>query len=375
MAAFFKSIKVRNEEIPALTGIRFLAVSMIFLLHYTTVDKFGVFWNNVFNQLFLGVHLFFILSGFLICYIYSDKARLDKKFLTVFFTKRIARIYPLYFLTTTFVFIVNYIQGHTEHWLPLYLVNITFTKGFSSWYMFTGIFQTWSLTVEETFYALAPFIFLVIKRKNILFGQVIFFYVAGVLLWLFFKHFPFKGLFSSGHFIAMVTFFGRCLEFYLGIWLALYVKKHSLLARPPKPAGWYTYAGLSGMIAVIFCLSFFTKEQMEQVGSYICIMLLRNVAFPLTVILFFYGLITEKSVVKQFFSSRLSILLGRSSYAFFLIHTGIFVSWIYEYITTSVLGIYIGTYILSIILFFCVEQPLRNIVNKWGGQKAVKQEQ
>jgi peptidoglycan/LPS O-acetylase OafA/YrhL len=104
---------------------------------------------------------------------YYEKAELSKKFMGTFFIKRIARVFPLYFLLTTLFFVVYYINGDREHWLGFYLLNITYLKGFSSWFMFTGIYPAWSLTVEETFYVLAPFIFLLIKKRNIFFGQVL----------------------------------------------------------------------------------------------------------------------------------------------------------------------------------------------------------
>src|SRR5690349_17330479 len=107
-------VKNKEDEFPALTGIRFLAVTMIFWHHNSDAVSHG-FLHGIFNHLFLGVELFFVLSGFLICYKYYEPAQLDRSFLIRFFTRRFARVYPLYFLLTTFTFLFLYWEGKTLH--------------------------------------------------------------------------------------------------------------------------------------------------------------------------------------------------------------------------------------------------------------------
>ena len=75
--AAFLSLKAAmadaKKELPELTGIRFIAASMVFLFHYAEVLfplKDRPFAYYFFRQLNTGVSLFFVLSGFLITYRY-----------------------------------------------------------------------------------------------------------------------------------------------------------------------------------------------------------------------------------------------------------------------------------------------------------------
>ena len=182
-----------SKEILSLTGVRFFAVLMIFLFHYAERLPFdSVFLSAIFHQFYLGVQVFFVLSGFVICYKYFDESRIKKIFLFGYYLRRFAKIYPAFFCVVTATFIIWHFKGaKTSSTLGIYLLNITFLKGLSSKYYLTGIGPTWSLTVEEFFYFFAPFIFIYFKRKNFLFAQVPFWWVIGGLFVVIFALCPF----------------------------------------------------------------------------------------------------------------------------------------------------------------------------------------
>jgi len=353
------------KHIPVMTGIRFIAALMIFLFHY------GGGLNDpgsLYRQLFLGVHVFFVLSGFIICYTYYDQVTLSRKFLGSYFVKRFARIYPLFFVLTTLTFIVifkNYAESST--WLKEYLLNISFLKGFSENYFLSGIGPTWSLTVEETFYFLAPFIFFVISNKKILFPQILFLWAVGALLVVIFSSTPFDGFFADAQFVAFVTFFGRCFEFYCGIWLALRLKEakgfQGLKTNWRFPI--FTVVGLAGMIAIIFLLalvgSYYSQPSVETLPG----ILLSNILFPVAVTVFFMGLLIEQTWVNRFLQSPLMQLLGKSSYALFLVHTGIIAVAIQKNISNNIIVLFVLLQLLSILLFKGFEFP----VNRWIRKK------
>ncbi|WP_374226272.1 acyltransferase family protein [Flavobacterium oreochromis] len=99
------------------------------------------------------------LSGFLIANRYFDEKVIWKSY----FINRFARIYPSFFILTTLTFLYTSYKTNVFN-AEIYLSNITFIKGFFNNLKFTGIAQSWSLTVEEFFYLLAPFFLL---RKEI----------------------------------------------------------------------------------------------------------------------------------------------------------------------------------------------------------------
>ncbi|HKP31498.1 MAG TPA: acyltransferase, partial [Chitinophagaceae bacterium] len=172
-----------KQPILQLTGVRFLAVLMVFLYHYNPFVKnynpSGNLLSSIVNEMYAGVGLFFVLSGFLITYNYFKASNFSFDFFRKYMARRFAKIYPVFFIITTVYFIYWWTRGEGgDHLAGVYVLNITFIKGFSQKLMFTGIFQGWSLTVEETFYLLAPLIFLVI-RKGFFFSQILFFILTG----------------------------------------------------------------------------------------------------------------------------------------------------------------------------------------------------
>lgn len=357
----------KPHQIPALTGIRFLAALMIFIFHYA--DRFPFIGTNTqlyLRQLFLGVEVFFVLSGFIIAYTYLEQAELNFSFLKKYFVRRFARIYPLYLLLTitTFVVIFENFESRSD-WFSQLLLNITLLKGFSSNYYLTGIEPTWSLTVEESFYLLAPWAFVLIKKKGILFWQVPVLWLIGFLLVLLFSRFPNYGFFSDRLFTSFVTFFGRCFEFYLGIWLALqYKRKISLFSGYKSKYPVLTLLGSIAMVAILFLLVEIQKmtglsSPLSWEGVAVC-----NLVFPLAVILFLAGLLLEKSWLSIFLSSSLMGLLGRSSYAFFLIHTGIFAMAIQRYFGSNIFLLLVLLMAASIFFYLFFEKPINAFIRR-----------
>lgn len=118
---------------------------------------------------YLGVDLFFVLSGFLITGILID-SRTSPKFFRVFYMRRALRIFPLYYgllaiswLTVVFITPEDkpVLTGHDSMaWFWLYASNIGMAiKG--QWLAsptWVGLGHFWSLAVEEQFYLVWPFV-------------------------------------------------------------------------------------------------------------------------------------------------------------------------------------------------------------------------
>ena len=149
--------------IPALTGLRAIAAYLVFLHHYNPAAT-GTFANRLFEQGYVGVSIFFILSGFLIYHRYADEYFEQENWSwRTYLQNRFARIFPLYALLLLVTVGTNYLLGRTMNW-PLLGVNLTLLKGFFDTYKFSGIAQSWSLTVEACFYLSAPLLFVFLRR-------------------------------------------------------------------------------------------------------------------------------------------------------------------------------------------------------------------
>jgi peptidoglycan/LPS O-acetylase OafA/YrhL len=350
----------QKNYFPALTGLRALAAFMVFFHHVNPFRDEGQFklLYSFTHELYIGVSLFFVLSGFLIYWRYADLLIQNKGWFASYIQNRLSRIYPLYFLLSTFTFIVLWKTDKLvfgKESVYVFLANITLLKGFFNDWKFTGLGQGWSLTVEECFYFTAPLLFIGYKRLKFVLPFIILGIGFGFVF--LFRHMNFYGLFSDFHFMMMYTFFGRCFEFFVGISLARYLKNE----REPRQTSLITYAGLLGILTVVFILSLLKGDAASGIDHPIGI-LVNNFALPVITALLIYGLVREKTWVQKILASELFEILGKSSYAFYLLHAGIFFSAIYHYITTDTFLIFLTLNALSIICYYLVEKPLHE---KW----------
>lgn len=160
--------------LPRLDGLRGIAIALV-LIHsltlLTQVDSIASrFVHGLFAFGWVGVQLFFVLSGFLITGILLE-TRQRPHYFKNFYIRRALRIFPLYYATLVVAFIVlpaighmpQVYQGDAQHqarfWL--YLTN---------WYTDTGIgfSHYWSLALEEQFYLIWPLIVYAARPRSLL---------------------------------------------------------------------------------------------------------------------------------------------------------------------------------------------------------------
>ncbi len=292
-----------GSQIPALTGVRALAAYLVFFHHHKTswlvVGPLALWW-----ELHVGVTLFFVLSGFVITWRYDRQGPRRESFLRGYFVNRFARIYPLYWalLVPTMLF-------WGERSARVWLLNLTVFSCFDS-----GIPQAWSLRVEEFFYLAAPLIFFGWRRHPLLPLGVAAAALAAA-----------TGLLADPRHLLLYTFLGRFFEFYAGIWLAKHVARtaqDTMRRRFPV----YTLIGAAGIAAVVTAMaaihaatgSAYTYGLYHPAG-----IALNNLVLPVFIAAFYLGLIRERTLLQRLLSSRVAGLLGRSSYAFYLIHIGV----------------------------------------------------
>ena len=117
----------------------------------------------------VGVDLFFVLSGFLITGILYDAKGCDGYFRN-FYARRTLRIMPLYFGFLFFIMVLSRLGCSFCPWisrddavsLGLYIYN--FRVGFTQHFLY-GLHHFWSLGVEEHFYLLWPLAIWALRRR------------------------------------------------------------------------------------------------------------------------------------------------------------------------------------------------------------------
>lgn len=310
-------------------------------------------------EMHVGVTVFFVLSGFLITYRYFDNYQFTRRWWRDYTVARVARIYPMYFLLTLVTFAVNGQLGN----IKLLVANLTFARGFFSDIRYSGIAQGWTLTVEECFYFSAPLLWLLRKWIPLL-AQTLLILGSGYLMVYLFGPLDWHGFYRYYHFMLHYTFQGRCFEFTVGMLLAIHLTN--------RPCPWrinFTYLGLLGMALALWLMAQFRVPPHPFGGNHPWGMRINNFLLPLFVVMFFYGLIHERTLVRRLLATRWMELLGFSSYIFYLIHMG-FVNDFFKSspYTSGLLVRLVLLTLVSIGLYRWVEKPINDGLRRWNRQ-------
>lgn len=150
-----------------INGLRAYAVIAVILFHYS---------NGILSGGFVGVDVFFVISGYLMTKIIFSKIDKDSFSLTSFYASRAKRIIPALSATCLLIFIAGYLFLSPKDYLALTfdaLSSILFISNF--WYAFNSgyfdesslenpLLHTWSLSVEWQFYMVYPIAVMLLYR-------------------------------------------------------------------------------------------------------------------------------------------------------------------------------------------------------------------
>jgi peptidoglycan/LPS O-acetylase OafA/YrhL len=151
---------------PSLDGFRAISILAVVWYH---VPELRPYWQTG----FLGVHLFFVISGFLITtLLLREKSDYGRISLRNFYVRRTLRIFPAYYLTLgLFLLFCLFVPDLRRDSLSNYLHNLpsflTYTSNWfvNPWAVGRVIFvAAWSLATEEQFYLFWPWIIAVSKH-------------------------------------------------------------------------------------------------------------------------------------------------------------------------------------------------------------------
>jgi peptidoglycan/LPS O-acetylase OafA/YrhL len=169
------------ERLRTLDGLRGIAILLVLVLHFTLYGGpapaagLDLAVHRVAMAGWIGVDLFFVLSGFLITGILYD-AKGDEGYFRTFYLRRLLRIAPLYYGALA-VFLVllpavwpwheglAWLRGESL-WYWTYLLN--FRIAAEGWPVFGALGHFWSLAVEEQFYLLWPVAVFLLRRRSLM---------------------------------------------------------------------------------------------------------------------------------------------------------------------------------------------------------------
>jgi peptidoglycan/LPS O-acetylase OafA/YrhL len=296
----------QQRHVLALDGVRGIAVILVIIHHIgqsfpafeitSAAERFLRLWIIITRPGWLGVDIFFVLSGFLITGVLLDtKGRLH--FYRNFYMKRILRIFPLYYLTLIAMLIFYYWPWRFFAVSLVYLSNVSVLLGVP-----LVMAPLWSLSVEEHFYLVLPWLIRFAQRRTLFWTAI-----AICIAEPFFR----LSAFNNGFFNPYFTWF-RLDGLACGTVVAILVRDHPVT----QVKAWA--AGLCSLSVIIFFVSvpFGRASRLNPLGTmliYSCISL------------FTAGVVASIAVMPSvsFFSSLRSAplrFMGDISYCVYLIH-------------------------------------------------------
>jgi peptidoglycan/LPS O-acetylase OafA/YrhL len=175
----------------ALDGLRGVAILSVMLYHFTGgyngANPALRLWSFIADAGWMGVDLFFALSGFLITGILYDTAQAGHK-VKNFYARRALRIFPLFYavlfalMLLTPVLHFHWRAEHLFYFFYLSNVAVLFAPNFQPPSHWINLGHLWSLAVEEQFYMLWPFIVWRVRQRITLLWVILFVLIAGPLL-------------------------------------------------------------------------------------------------------------------------------------------------------------------------------------------------
>ena len=188
---------------PEIDGLRAIAVLLVIFYH----AEFSISGINIFKAGFIGVDIFFVISGYLITSIILKELKETKKFSFLhFYERRIRRLIPalLFVMLCSFPFAWLYLlPGDFIDYSKSILYSIAFTSNFyfhlsgleygTSEGLFKPFLHTWSLSVEEQYYIIFPItliFFYKFLKKNILYILTVFLFLSLITAELMSNNFP-----------------------------------------------------------------------------------------------------------------------------------------------------------------------------------------
>jgi peptidoglycan/LPS O-acetylase OafA/YrhL len=329
-------------------GLRSIAVLAVILYH----ANFSFFSGG-----YIGVDVFFVISGYLISsIIYKEILNDEFRFLS-FYERRIRRIFPmiftLLFITIPIAYIL-YSPQELRNFFQSVFSTVTYSSNIYFWKK-TGYFSqtidslplihTWSLALEEQYYIIFPILFVLTAKIGKWFINISFAALSIVSIILCFWFFQDDEM--NFFFMPM-----RAWELLAGAGLSLQRKEY--FNNSIKKGLIYDVLSIVGLVLILFSASYFNNNTIYP-GPLTLLPIIGTV-------LLIYSMNSE-TIVGKILSNRFIVHIGLLSYSAYLIHQPLFVFYRYirqtevknfEYLILIVL-----TFLISHLSWKFIESPFR----------------
>lgn len=344
-------MRAEDRNLEALTSLRFFAASWVLLFHSgssfaRTTPAVPRAVANMLSHGWLGVPFFFILSGFILAYVYAGKG-LTFRGSRNFFAARIARIYPVYLLSLLVMVPFFLPFAPLRDWQQFLMLQSWPAADVARLWDPPG----WSLSVEVFFYLVFPLLLPLAERLPssslvALFGANC---VLLLAVWLN-MGIPCGGV-PPNEWLGRpsLLLIVRLPEFVDGLLLGLLFRRHASSG---------SRAGLYAMLAIIALATASTRSFYSHAIAIL--------AFgPLIFLIAANG---KRGWLGRFLNARLLVFLGGASYAIYLFQVPVLI-WMEHAIPASHDQLRRIAYtpvvlIVSMAIFQLVEKPARQALRR-----------
>jgi peptidoglycan/LPS O-acetylase OafA/YrhL len=296
------TVNTQARRIPQLDAVRGIAI-LVVMFHNERDALPSLHLQTVFASGWMGVDLFFVLSGFLITGILLD-AKGSDGFFRNFYARRCLRIWPLYYALILFMFVAvpllrpaqaSMIFQRSSPWwaYPFYLQNILVRASQGA---VGPLGVTWSLAIEEQFYLVWP---LVVRYLSTAQLRVV---CLGVI-----AASPFVRLFLSTEHVDLYTnIFCRLDGLMWGAFVAALIREPGFESRRHRPLAW-------SALCIALPLGLATDDRGMQWIVY-SLSVLASAGFV------YLALFSTAPWFQRILSSRTLVFTGTISYGLYLLH-------------------------------------------------------
>jgi peptidoglycan/LPS O-acetylase OafA/YrhL len=347
---------------PEIDGLRAIAVVAVVIYH----AKFEIFNYQILKGGFIGVDIFFVISGYLITSIILKELTLTKNFsFKYFYERRIRRIIPVLFFVMLTTIPFAYIYLVPSAFLDFSKSILSALIFISNFYFYFNAVQyagegaslkpflhTWSLSVEEQFYILFPIILFILFKY---FRKYLrFFLFSGLAFSLLLAEYA-----SRNHpYFNFYLLFTRGWELLIGTVLSYL---HTYGRRDVfKNKIFYELLSIFGLILIISSIFIFNDK-----------MFLPSIYTLLPILGVSFIIFSKKTTfITRMLSSKLFVGIGLISYSIYIWHFPIFVFSKIAFPSYqdnfSKFFLLILTFFLSILSYFFIEKKFRDKQIKFG---------
>ena len=342
---------------PEIDGLRAVAVVAVIFYHAK------IFINNkeILQGGFLGVDIFFVISGYLITSLILKEIKNTNNFSFInFYERRVRRILPVLLFIMIFSLPFSWFYLLPTD-LEDFSKSILFSIGFSSnlYFYFTGqiygatdsllkpFLHTWSLSIEEQYYLIFP-LFLILSHKyfkNFLIPLVILFLLSLMIS-------SFTSLISSDY--SFYFLHTRMWEILAGSILA-YIEIKNKTRKKFNNEYVNQLLPLIGLIIIFHSYLIFNDKKTLH-PSYFTL-------YPIIGTCLIVWFSNNKDIVGKILSSKIFVWTGLVSYSLYLWHFPVFALFRYSLASGSILkkGLLVCFIVLaSITTYIFIEKPFRN---------------